>query len=280
MNDCLKIGEFELYWLQGGVFELDGGTMFGVVPKVLWIKKYPCDDENYIKLTNSPILVKSPKANIIIETGLGNKLTDKQRKIYRVKEPWDVPNSLALLGIKREDINYVVLTHCDFDHAGGIVMNSENGEPELTFPNAKHIVQADEWEDVQNPNERASSTYWPQNFTGLIEGKNLRIIDGDLDLDDGIRLMRTAGHTRGHQIVWIQSNGQTAVHMADLLPTHAHFNPLWVMAYDNFPLDAIDQKEKIEKSALKLNAWFTFYHDATMRACKFDEKGNVTERFV
>jgi glyoxylase-like metal-dependent hydrolase (beta-lactamase superfamily II) len=279
MSRALKIGEMELHWLQGGVFELDGGTMFGVVPRVLWAKKFPPDKDNYIRMLNAPILVKSPHGLAVIETGLGNKLTEKQRKIFRIREDWDIPGSLSSLGIGRDDITHVVLTHCDFDHAGGVVMRNDRGEHELTFPRAQHIVQRTEWEDAMSPNQRASHTYWPQNFEELKASDNLRLVGGEYEVFPGVFLVPTGGHTRGHQIVRITSDEDTAVHMADLLPTHIHFNPLWIMAYDNFPLDAIAQKEAIEKQGVQEGAWFTFYHDPFMKACRFEEDGTVKESF-
>ena len=280
-----KLSDFEIFWLNGGEFELDGGTMFGVVPKTLWAKKYPvnedspdCIENNYIKLLNYPLLIKTPDSLVLVETGLGNKLSDKQKQIFRVTKDWDLPVELNKLGFKRQDINYVILTHCDFDHAGGIVMYNSAGEEELTFPNAKHIVQKLEWEDVMQPNIRSAYTYWEENFSKLKDTDNLQIVEGDFTVCPGIDVQLTGGHTRGHQIVRIQSGRKTAYHLADLLPTHVHFNPLWIMAYDNFPMDVISIKEKYETLGLKENAWFTFYHDPSMYACKFDTLGQVVKK--
>jgi len=274
----LALGDIELIWLNGGTFELDGGAMFGVVPKVLWSKKYPSNEENYIPMTASPILVKTPGPLIIIESGLGNKLTEKQKKIFRVRDEWSVPDDLRSLGIGREDIDVVVLTHYDFDHAGGVVMTDETGTPTLTFPRAKHIIQKKEWEDVLNPNKRSANTYWPINNELLRESRYLELLDGDSEITEGVKAIFTGGHNRGHQIVRIESQGQIAVHLGDLLPTHAHVNPLWIMAYDNFPLESIRLKEDIERQYISEGAWFTFYHDAFALACKFDEDGRVTDR--
>jgi len=277
MKNFLKLGEFEIYWLNGGVTEFDGGTMFGAVPKVLWSKKYPATD-NYIQITNSPLLIKTPKALVLIETGLGNKLTDKQKKIFRVSREWGVPADLLSLGFARENIDYVILTHCDFDHAGGIVMSDNKKEGRLTFPNASHIIQEIEWHDAMNPNRRSAHTYWPQNFSELKDTKNLYLVDGIFQVCDGIEVRRTGGHTKGHQMVRLESEGEVAYHLADLLPTHAHFNPLWIMAYDNFPLEVVELKEQLENKAIQENGWFTFYHDPFMYACKFDQEGNIISR--
>jgi len=279
VSKALQIGDIEVSWLQGGEFELDGGTMFGVVPKVLWEKKYPTTEGNYIHMLNSPLMVKTPDALIVVDTGIGNKLGEKARKIYRVGPDWDLAGSLAALGFSREDVTHVVLTHCDFDHAGGVVMTGEGGSPELTFPKAQHIVQRAEWDDAMNPNIRSASTYLTENFTEIKDSPLLKLIEGDYEVVPGVRTVQTGGHTLGHQVVWIESGEECAVHMADLLPTHVHFNPLWVMAYDNFPMDAIARKEEIEREALAKNAWFTFYHDPFVAACRFGEKGVVKEKF-
>lgn len=274
-----RIGDFELTWLNGGRFELDGGAMFGVVPKVLWQKKYPADEQNYIPLIASPILVKAGTSHFLIETGLGNKLSDKQKQIFRVREQWDIPAELNRLGLSREDIDMVILTHFDFDHAGGLIMQTESGTLEPTFPNAKIVLQKREWHDVLTPNKRSINTYWPINYAALKESSNIQLVDGTEEVAPGVRVIHTGGHNQGHQIIRLESNGVVAYHLADLLPTHAHFNPLWIMAYDNYPLDAIAQKEEWENQGIKENAWFTFYHDPFVLACRFDEKGAMTEQW-
>jgi glyoxylase-like metal-dependent hydrolase (beta-lactamase superfamily II) len=276
MKNKLTLGDFELMWLDGGAFELDGGTTFGPVPKILWKKKYPCDEDNYVPIPAWPILVKTPNALVLIEAGLGNKLNEKQKQIFRVREEWSILDDLASLGIAREDIDYVILTHYDWDHSAGVVMQTDKGL-ELTFPRAKHIIQKKEWEDVLAPNKRSSNTYWPINIETLKKSGQLELVDGTADIVSGIQTSLSGGHTRGHQIVALESKGQKALHLGDLLPTHAHFNPLWITAYDNFPLDTISLKEKFFKESRDANTWFTLYQDAYFLACKFDEKGNVIE---
>lgn len=279
MKGPFKLGKFELYWLNGGRFELDGGAMFGVVPKVLWSKKYPSDENNYIPMVTWPILIKTLKELILIETGLGNKLTEKQKQIYRVTEEWAIPEELNKLGLTRKDINYVILTHYDFDHAGGAVMKNDSNELEITFPNAKYVIQSKEWYDVLNPNIRSINTYWQINYEKLKDSKNLMLIEGEKEIISGVKAVFTGGHNGGHQIVIIESEGEMAVHFGDLMPMHSHYNPLWVMAYDNYPMESINQKEKWEKFTRENNAWITFYHDPFVLAGKFNEKGELIEKF-
>lgn len=279
MKRTFALGAIELSWLNGGRFELDGGAMFGVVPKLLWSKKYTPDEENFIPLAARPILIKTSNSLVVLESGLGNKLTEKQKKVFRVREEWGVPGDLKALNINREDIDFVILTHYDFDHAGGVIMTNEHGQPELTFPKARHIIQKSEWEDALNPGARSIKSYWPVNFELLMKSKNLELIDGEAEIIEGIRAIPTGGHSRGHQAVHIASDNQTAVYLGDLLPTRAHFNPLWITAYDDFPLDSIKQKERFEDRQIREGGWFIFYHDALMLACKFNEDGSIREEW-
>jgi glyoxylase-like metal-dependent hydrolase (beta-lactamase superfamily II) len=277
MDSGLRLGEFIIHWLQGGVFEVDGGSMFGVVPRVLWEQKCAATPDNHVRLANSPLLVQTPNGNLLIDTGLGNKLTEKQKGIFRVRREWDILAGLARFGLSRESISKVILTHGDFDHAGGMTMLNDTGALELTFPAAMHYLQRQEWEDVLAPNRRSASAYWPENFAGLVEGKNLLLIDDESEVTPGIRLVRTGGHTRGHQAVWLESAGKAALHLGDLLPMPAYGNPLWITAYDNFPLDSIAAKEELLAQALGKDAWLLFYHDPHILACKLDGEGAVRE---
>lgn len=275
----LKIGAYEIFWLNGGAFELDGGAMFGPVPKIIWAKRYPVDPENYIRLHASPMLIKGPGGTILVESGIGNKLTDKQRKIFRVRSDWELVEGLAALGVTRQEVDAVVLTHGDWDHAGGIVSHDPEGRPELTFPKARHYLQRIEWQDVRQPGLRAASSYWQQNFDGLAESDRLILVDGEAEIAPGLTLRRTGGHTSGHQILFIDSEGQSAIHMGDLMPTHIHFNPLWVMAYDNFPLEVIERKREFTAWAQETGAWVLFYHNPFFSACRFDSQGAVSEQW-
>lgn len=275
----LKVGEYEIFWLNGGQFELDGGAMFGPVPKIIWSKRYQVDQENYIRLIASPMLIKGPGVTILVESGIGNKLNDKQRKIFRIQKEWDIPAELENLGIDRFAVGAVVLTHGDWDHASGIIMHNQKCQPELTFPNARHYLQRTEWEDIRQPNIRAANSYWPINFDLLAESDRLVLVNDETTIAPGITLRRTGGHTRGHQSLLIYSDGQCAIHMGDLMPTHVHFNPLWVISYDNFPLEVIARKQELTQWALAHDAWVLFYHNPIFSACRFRTDGTITEQW-
>lgn len=277
MATTLDLGGLTIHWLGGGAFHLDGGAMFGPVPKSLWAPRYPADNDNLIHLVNAPLLVRTGGRNLVIDTGLGNRLTEKQRTIFRVECPWNLVDDLARLGLAREDIDTVILTHCDFDHAGGVVMRDPDNRDRLTFPRARHLVQAREWEDVTHPNSRAIHTYWPENFAGLAESGLLEIVDGEYEAAPGVTLRLCGGHTRGFQLVEMRGDQGCAVHLGDLFPTHVHANPLWVMAYDNFPLEVVELKERLLPRYRERGCWFTFYHDPFMAACRLDREGRPGE---
>jgi glyoxylase-like metal-dependent hydrolase (beta-lactamase superfamily II) len=212
-----------------------------------------------------------------VDSGLGNKLAPKQQAIFASTQ-WRLVSQLALLGLSRRDIDVVILTHGDFDHAGGVVMMAEGGE-EVSFPNAVHLIQEAEWEDVAAPCRRAQESYWPINFNELTKNGAMQFVRGTHQVCPEVRVRLTGGHTRGHQLVEIASGGETAVHLGDLFPTHAHVNPLWVMAYDNFPLEVIACKEEYFREYRRRNAWFTFYHDPLIRACRLGDQGEIAERW-
>ncbi|WP_077614738.1 YtnP family quorum-quenching lactonase [Caenibacillus caldisaponilyticus] len=271
----MKVGQYVLTWLDGGVTHLDGGAMFGVVPKPLWSKKYPCNDLNQIELRTDPILIQGAGKNILIEAGIGNaKLTDKQKRNFGVTAEAHLEESLAELGLTLEEIDLILMTHLHFDHATGLT-RWRDGELVPTFENAAIWTTETEWAEMRHPNIRSRNTYWEQNWRPIED--RVRTFKETVEIAEGIVLHHTGGHSDGHAIVTIESDGECAVHMADLMPTHAHHNVLWVLAYDDYPMDSIQQKLKWLPYGVNRGAWFTFYHDAFYRAIKMDEKGTILE---
>lgn len=272
--ESLQIGNVSLTWLSGGVTNLDGGAMFGVVPKGLWSRKYPCNEKNQIELPTDPILIQMDGKNILVESGIGKgKLTEKQLRNYGVTKESEIEVSLENLGLNPEMIDYVLMTHLHFDHACGLT-KVVDGEYISTFPNAKIITSKIEWDEMRNPNIRSKNTYWKENWEAV--ESQVSTFEEKWNLGS-ITMYHTGGHSNGHSVLVIEDGGEIAVHMADLMATHAHQNILWVMAYDDYPMDSIAAKQKWLPFALEKNAWFTFYHDAYYRAVKWGEDGLIVE---
>ncbi|MDW2875967.1 MULTISPECIES: YtnP family quorum-quenching lactonase [Bacillaceae] len=272
--ETLKLKTVKLTWLNGGVTHLDGGAMFGVVPKALWEKKYPCNENNQIELRTDPILVEANGKKMLIETGIGSgKLNEKQKRNYGVTEESSLEKSLGELSLSPEDIDYVLMTHLHFDHACGLT-RLEGEEFVSVFTNAKIIVSETEWEEMRNPNIRSRNTYWKENWSGIED----QVITFKDEWSFGpVRMVHTGGHSDGHAIILIEEEGETIVHMADIMPTHAHQNVLWVLAFDDYPMDSIAAKQKWLEYGISKDAWFTFYHDAYFRAVKWDGDKQLKE---
>lgn len=276
--ETLTFGKWKLTWLNGGVTHLDGGAMFGVVPKALWSRKYPVNEQNQIELRTDPILLQTGEKNILIDAGIGNgKLSDKQKRNYGVLEESAIEKNLETLGLTPEDINMVLMTHLHFDHVCGLNRwDDEKAEYVSVFPNACIHVSSIEWEEMKNPNIRSRNTYWDMNWKG-IEGQ-IRPFEKEVTLDQGIKMVHTGGHSDGHSIIELIQGDEILLHMADLMPTHAHSPSLWVLAYDDYPMTSIYAKEKWIKEGIARNAWFTFYHDAIYRAIKWDNDFAVLDK--
>jgi glyoxylase-like metal-dependent hydrolase (beta-lactamase superfamily II) len=276
MMETLQFGQTKITWLNGGVTYLDGGAMFGVVPKPLWSKKYPANELNQIELRTDPLLIQKAGLNILVETGIGSgKLNEKQLRNYGVKEESNVVQSLHSLGLTTTDIDYVLMTHMHFDHASGLT-KWENKQLISVFPHAKIITSAIEWNEMKNPNIRSRNTYWRENWEAIEQ--QVSTFETSIKIVEGLWMHHSGGHSDGHSIVMLQDGGETVVHMADLMPTHAHKNPLWVLAYDDYPMTSIENKQKWLKFGKEHNAWFTFYHDAFYRGIKWNDQGDIVEK--
>lgn len=275
MLETMQLGKLTLTWLSGGVTNLDGGAMFGVVPKALWSKKYPVDEKNLIELRSDPIFLQKNGKNILIESGLGRgKLTEKQIRNFGVTEESKIEDSLAKLDLTPNDIDIVCMTHMHFDHAGGLTKRDGAGYASA-FPNAVIYTSQMEWDEMREPNIRSRNTYWKENWEAVAD--QVKTFTGELVVEEGIRMIHTGGHSAGHSIITIESEGEKAVHMADIMPTHAHPNVLWVLAYDDYPMDSIYAKQKWIPKEIEAGSWFIFYHDSIYRSVKWDKEGNIID---
>ncbi|PNZ72495.1 hypothetical protein CD111_10955 [Mammaliicoccus stepanovicii] len=264
----MKIGDFKIHPLQGGITQMDGGAMFGVVPKPLWSKKYPLNEKNQIPLVTHPILITTRDNNILIDAGIGNgKLTDKQRRNFGTTYESDLDKSLNQFDLTVDDIDIILMSHMHFDHACGLTTS----DGQSVFKNATIYTSQIEWNELRAPNIRSKSTYWEENYKN-IEHQVVTFVD-KIEIIPGITMEHTGGHSAGHSVIEIENGAEKAVHMADILPTFAHLNPLWVTAYDDYPMDSINAKERLLQKYIKNNYWFIFYHDVNYFALRMD---NVT----
>ena len=228
----MQLGRFELQTISGGTLRLDGGTMFGVVPKALWSRVYPCDDDNTIAQETNCVLVRDGDKTYLIDTGYGSKFKDKQRRIFQAEEGDPLVENLQAAGVEPEEIDAVLLSHLHFDHAGGATRLNDAGEVVPTFPNAEYVAQRREWANATAGYPELKGAYPQDNLLPLKESGQLRLVDGNVELIPGIRAIVTGGHTQAHAAIVIEDAGETAVYLGDLCPTTRHFPTLWGMAYD------------------------------------------------
>ncbi|ARK31763.1 YtnP family quorum-quenching lactonase [Halalkalibacter krulwichiae] len=262
-------------WLNGGVTHMDGGAMFGVVPKPLWSKKYPSNENNQIELRTDPMLIEKDGYRILVEAGIGNERFDeKQKRNYGIVEESSVLQGLSNLGLTPSDIDIVLMTHLHFDHVSGLV-REQDGKDVSIFKNAAIYTSKIEWLEMQHPNIRSKNTYWKKNWLAIHE--QVKTFEDQLEVIPGLRMVHTGGHSEGHSIIILEHKLETFIHLADLMPTHAHRNVLWVLAYDDYPIVSISEKEKWHTFAKEKQATFLFYHDYKYRALKWNDEGGVIE---
>ncbi|MFH0357245.1 MBL fold metallo-hydrolase [Streptococcus sp. A27] len=267
-----QFGQMTLTWLRGADKYTDAGTIFGPVPKAVWSRYYPTNEQGLIHDLTDPILISYQGKHYLIDTSLGTeKLSDKLRRNLGVISENRVLESLDQLGLSPEDIDVVLMTHMHNDHAGGLT-RLVDGELVPTFPNATIYINDIEWEEVRYPNPRTRATYLPENWQAIQD--QVQTFGSELKLVDGIEMHHTGGHSRGHSIILLKQVGETLIHMADTLLTHAHFNPLWVAAVDDYPMDSIKAKEKWIKQAYSQGYTFLFYHDPYYALLKFNQDGS------
>jgi glyoxylase-like metal-dependent hydrolase (beta-lactamase superfamily II) len=256
----MKVGTFDIQPVTDGRFRLDGGAMFGVVPKILWEKCCQPDEQNRIALGLNCLLIRTGRKNILVDTGLGDKEDAKFQEIFAVERIPTLRDSLKMQGLQPEDIHMVVNTHLHFDHAGGNTVR-ENGAIVPTFPRAKYFVQRGEYEDAARANERTRASYRRENFTPVAHVDQWEFLDGETELLPGVTVMVTEGHTRHHQSIKIESEGQIAFYLGDLIPTVSHLPLPYIMGYDLYPLQTLETKRLVLDRALNENWLLVFEHD-------------------
>ena len=268
----MKFGEFEIFIVSDGRFRLDGGAMFGVVPKTMWGRVMPADERNRITLGLNCLLIRAGKETIVVETGTGEKFDAKRQDIFGIDHSVTLLDSLAARGAAPEDVTIVVNTHLHFDHCGWNTRLGKDGKPVVTFPRARYFVQRGEYQHALQPTERDRASYLPENFQPMVDSNQWLFPDVDTQLAPGIELVRIPGHTRDMQGVRITSGGRTAFFFADMVPTIAHLQYPWIMGYDLYPLTTLEQKKRWIPEAVK-NEWLClFAHDPAVPAAILGER--------
>ena len=264
-----QLGDLKVHALQAGLQQLDGGAMFGVVPKTLWERKIPADERNRIPLGMRCLLIEHPAGLVLVDTGAGNKEADKFYGIYGIENgpiggvgPTQLESALAQAGFAADAVTMVISTHLHFDHAGGNTRRGEDGLVVPSFPKARYVVRRGEWDWAHRANERTSASYFAHNYEPLAAAKLLELVDADLEILPGISLRRTPGHTPHHQSVVVESGTEKLIFLADVCPTAAHVPLPWIMGYDVEPLVTLESKRQLWAEAVADRWTVMFEHDS------------------
>ena len=262
----MKLGAFEIYPVTDGRFRLDGGAMFGVVPKTLWQKCCPADELNRIPLSLTCLLIKAQGKHVLVDTGLGDKEDEKFYSMFAVERAPTLQQSLKHLGLSRDDIHLVINTHLHFDHAGGNTATDGSSAVTPAFPKATYYVQQGEYEDAIHANERTRASYRRDNFLPVADANQWAFLQGDTELLSGVTAVVTTGHTRCHQSVKVESEGRVAFFLGDLIPTMSHLPLPYIMGYDLNPVQTLDSKRRVLDRACEEQWLLIFVHDPLVEA--------------
>jgi glyoxylase-like metal-dependent hydrolase (beta-lactamase superfamily II) len=271
-----QLGRWRMHAIQAGGQRLDGGAMFGVVPKPLWERRIAADERNRIQLGMRCLLIEHDIGPILIDTGAGNKESDKFYDIYGVENvgtpgPTLLEDGLRQLGFRPDQIVMVIDSHLHFDHAGGNTTKDAGGKIRPTFPKARYVVQRREYEWATHTNERTAASYFAHNFVPIQETGLFDFVDGEAEIVSGIRALPTPGHTPGHHGLLIESAGERAFYIADLAPTTSHLPLPWIMGYDVEPMVTLETKRRILARAMAEDWLVVFEHDATTAWCQITQ---------
>jgi glyoxylase-like metal-dependent hydrolase (beta-lactamase superfamily II) len=258
----LTLGDFELSVFSDGTYPLDGGAFFGVVPKVMWSKKVTADEGNYVAAGLNSLLIRTGDETVLVETGMGNKLSERMIKFYG--QPAKLLDTLTAAGVAPDDIDIVINTHLHFDHCGWNTVRDQAGKIVPTFPRAQYYCPAGEWQYARHPSERDAISYLPDNYDPLVASGQMTLLKGGEDIVPGISVKIFPGHTAHMMAVMVQSGGKTACYISDLIPTTAHIDITWGMGFDLYPLETIESKKLYYAQAIA-EKWLTvFTHDAAV----------------
>lgn len=275
MADTYTFHDMVFTWLDGTTMLSDGGIIFGPVPKAVWSRYYPSDEQNRIPAKTDPILIQYHGKNYLIDASLGpDKMDEKAKRNNGIQRIGNIASSLTTLDLTREDIDVVMMTHMHNDHAGGLTF-LEEGKLHSTYPNAIIYVQEKEWDDVRNPSDRTRNAYLKENWEPIQH--QVQTFGERLEVAPGITMIHTGGHSRGHSLIRFEQQGKTLLHMADLLITSVQTNPLWVGGVDDYPMDSIAAKKKWMEEALANEYAFIFYHDPFYRVITYTKDGKAIQ---
>ena len=261
MHVSVSVGDIQLSIVSGGRLWIDGGNMFGVIPRAMWEPKSAPDERHRVLLETNCVLVRTPGSLGLIDTGYGGKAPQKVRQRNSLEDGTPLVRNLEAIGVVPNDIDWVLLTHLHFDHVGGCTYLDEHGELRPTFSRARHIVQRTEWDDAVAGLPELAGAYFPDDFQPLHDAELLELVDGPADIVAGVSTQLTGGHTRGHQMVIIESGEESAAYPCDICPTTAHLPTFWTMAYDQFPLDVRRVKPQILNDIADQRRLVIFAHD-------------------
>jgi len=261
------VGELELVSLYDGFLHLDGGAIFGIVPKSMWALRLPPDDQNRVRLAIRPLLVRGVRT-MLIDAGLGDETDDRTRKQLGVERGRGLDQALAEAGVRPEDIDIVLATHLHLDHAGGFTVRGTDGRFKPRFPRARYVVRRGEWEDATHLDDRTRIDYRPDHYVPLADAGRLELVDDDQTIMPGVRVRHTGGHTRHHQAIWIESNGARAVYPADIMPTAAHVPAPWIGSIDLYPVETMNSKKNLLGEVADRDTLVLFDHDPQLPAAR------------
>ncbi len=266
----LQLGQWQLDSIRGGDLWLDGGVVFGIVPKNLWSKIIPPDENNRIRVSTNCVLARDGRHSVLVDTGYGSKYAPLDRRSYGMDEGNPVLESLASLGVTADDIDLVVLSHLHFDHAGGATRYDAGRTLVPTFRNARHVIGRLEWEDATSGAPELATAYLMENLTPLAEAGLVELIEGGTQIVPGLSARLTGGHTRGHLSLAFESEGQVAFFIGDICASTAHLHPMWNLSYDTFPLDTRRVKPQLLAEAARGKWWVVWPHDAQVGVARLE----------